>query len=178
MTSANGLGDLMRDPEEAQRRMDQWAEGLAEKAQRYQAAQERTEQLRLTASTPDGAIKVTVGADGGVTDLEFSAKARTYPLDELSRQILGTMHRAQSGITDRVAEVMQDSLGDEDRETRSLMLGTLRSKFPEIEDEQPPPAPPPPAPPPVPPADAPPPPPQAPRGKRHEAPEDEGNSPW
>lgn len=177
MTSANGLGDLMRDPEEAQRRMDRWAEGLANKAERYQAAQERTEQLRLTASSPDGAVKVTVAADGGVTDLEFGNKARTYPMEELSRQILTVMRRAQSGITDRVAEVMEESLGDEDRETRSLMLGTLRSKFPEIDDDEPPAAPPPPPPPPVPPADTPPPP-QAPRGKRHEAPEDEENSPW
>ena len=174
MTGPNGLGDLIRDPDEAQRRMDQWAEGLADKAQRYQAAQERTEQLRLTASTSDGAVKVTVGADGGVTDLEFGNKARTYPLDELSRQILGTMRQAQSGIANRVAEVMDESLGDEDRETRSLMLDTLRGKFPEIEDEQAPPA----APPaPAPPPDAPPPPP-VPRDKRHEAPDDEDNSPW
>lgn len=65
---------------------------------------------------------------------------------------------------------MQETLGDEDQETRSLMIGTLRSRFPEIEDEEPPAD------------DAPPPPsaetPQAPREKRHEAPEDEGNSPW
>lgn len=176
MTGANGLGDLMRDPDEAQRRLDQWAEGLENKAQRYADAQERTEQLRLTASTSDGAVKVTVGADGGVTDLEFSSKARTYPLEELSRQILATMHKAQSGISSQVAEVMQESLGDEDQETRALMLGTLRSRFPEIEDEESPPTPPPA--PPAPSADTPAPPPQAPRDKRHEAPDDEGNSPW
>jgi DNA-binding protein YbaB len=174
VTSANGLGDLMRDPEEAQRRLDQWAEGLENKAQRYAAAQERTEALRLTASTPDGAVKVTVGADGGVTGLEFGNKARTYPLDELSSKILATMHQAQSGIANLVAEVMQESLGDEDQETRALMLGTLRSRFPEIEEEQPPTPPPPP---PAPPADTPPPPP-LPRDKRHEAPDDEDNSPW
>nr|WP_221472291.1 YbaB/EbfC family nucleoid-associated protein [Amycolatopsis umgeniensis] len=150
--------------------MDQWAQGLEDKAQRYAAAQERTEQLRLSASSSDGAVKVTVGADGGVTGLEFGNKARTYPLEELSRQILATMHQAQAGIAGQVAEVMQETLGDEDQETRSLMIGTLRSRFPEIEDEEPPAD------------DAPPPPsaetPQAPREKRHEAPEDEGNSPW
>ncbi len=174
MTSANGLGDLMRDPDEAERRIEQWAQGLEDKAQRYAAAQERTEQLRLTASSSDGAVKVTVGADGGVTAIDFGTKARTYPLEELSRQILGTMHQAQAGIAGRVAEVMQESLGDEDQETRELMLGTLRSRFPEIEEEEPPA-------PPAPPAssgDAPPPPPQAPREKRHEAPDDEENSPW
>ncbi len=170
MTRPNELADLIQDPDEAQRKMDQWAQGLEDKAQRYAAAQERTEQLRLTASSSDGAVKVTVGADGGVTGLEFGNKARTYPLEELSRQILTTMHRAQAGISGQVAEVMQETLGDEDQETRSLMIGTLRSRFPEIEEEE------------APADDAPPAPsadnPQAPRDKRHEAPDDEGNSPW
>ncbi|MBE1581126.1 YbaB/EbfC family nucleoid-associated protein [Amycolatopsis roodepoortensis] len=172
MTGGNELGELMLDPDEAQRKMDRWAAGLEEKAQRYAAAQERTEQLRLTASSSDGAVKVTVGADGGVTDIEFGNKARTYPLEELSRQILQTMHQAQSGIANQVAEVMQESLGDEDQETRALMIGTLRSRFPEMEEEESsdPPAPPPPATS----ADTPP----APREKRHEAPDDEENSPW
>ncbi|OLZ59640.1 YbaB/EbfC family nucleoid-associated protein [Amycolatopsis keratiniphila] len=171
MTGANELGELMLDPDEAQRKMDRWAAGLEEKAQRYAAAQERTEQLRLSASSADGAVKITVGADGGVTDIEFGNKARTYPLEELSRAILKTMHQAQAGIAGQVAEVMQESLGDEDQETRALMIGTLRSRFPEIEEEEPP------SPPPAPPAssaDTPP----APREKRHEAPDDEENSPW
>ncbi|MFE6614876.1 YbaB/EbfC family nucleoid-associated protein [Amycolatopsis sp. NPDC057786] len=170
MTGGNELGELILDPDEAQRKMDRWAAGLEEKAQRYAAAQERTEQLRLTASSSDGAVKITVGADGGVTDIEFGNKARTYPLEELSRQILQTMHKAQSGIAGQVAEVMQESLGDEDQETRALMIGTLRSRFPEMEEEEssePPPAPPAPS------ADTP-----APRDKRHEAPDDEENSPW
>ncbi|RSM83392.1 hypothetical protein DL991_02930 [Amycolatopsis sp. WAC 01375] len=174
MTGGNELGELMLDPDEAQRKMDRWAAGLEEKAQRYAAAQERTEQLRLTAASSDGAVKITVGADGGVTEIEFGNKARTYPLEELSRQILQTMHQAQAGIAGQVAEVMQESLGDEDQETRALMIGTLRSRFPEIEEEEPP-APPTPAASSA--ADAPPPP-QAPRDKRHEAPEDEENSPW
>ncbi|OOC07172.1 YbaB/EbfC family nucleoid-associated protein [Amycolatopsis azurea] len=176
MTRGNELGELMLDPDEAQRKMDQWAAGLEEKAQRYAAAQERTEQLRLTATSSDGAVKVTVGADGGVTAIDFGNKARTYPMEELSRQILATMHQAQAGIANQVAEVMQESLGDEDQETRELMIGTLRSRFPEIEEEEPPgsePAPPPPPPP----SDSTPPA-QAPRDRRHEAPEDEGNSPW
>ena len=130
MTGPNGLGDLMRDPEETIRRMDDWAAGFAAKAQRYQAAQEQTERLRLTATSSDGAVSVTVGADGTVTDLTFSNKAKSFPLEELSRQILTTMRRAQSGIADRVAGVMAEQLGDEDRETRSAVLDNLRGRFP------------------------------------------------
>lgn len=141
MTSPNnGLGDLIQDPDEAIRRMDDWAAGFAAKAQRYQAAQEETERLRLTATSSDGAVSVTVGADGTVTDLTFSNKVKSFPLDELSRAILTTMRRAQSGIAEKVAGVMSEQLGDEDRETRTLLLDNLRGRFPDPDepDDQPP----------------------------------------
>lgn len=185
MTSPNnGLGDLMRDPEETIRRMDDWAAGFAAKAERYQAAQEETERLRLTATSSDGAVSVTVGADGTVTDLTFSNKVKSFPLEELSRQILTTMRRAQSGIADRVAGVMAERLGDEDRETRSALLDNLRGRFPDPDepDEPAPPA----EPGPVPPspsggAAAPPSssaPPASPSSRRPVQPEDDDNNPW
>ncbi|WP_103349100.1 YbaB/EbfC family nucleoid-associated protein [Amycolatopsis sp. CA-128772] len=181
MTGPNGLGDLIRDPDETIRRMDDWAAGFAAKAQRYQAAQEQTERLRLTATSADGAVSVTVGADGTVTDLTFSNKVKSFPLEELSRQILTTMRRAQAGIAERVAGVMAEQLGDEDRETRSVLLDNLRGRFPDPDepDEQPPvpPAPVPPAPaggaasPPAPGT------PQAPPRRRTHS-DDEDNNPW
>ncbi|MFD4193770.1 YbaB/EbfC family nucleoid-associated protein [Amycolatopsis thermoflava] len=131
MTSANGLGELMRDPDEAAARMNAWAQGLAEKAERYRAAQARTEEIRLTSANTDGSVRVTVRADGSVTDLDLSGRARTMPLDELSAQILATMRRAQAGIAARVAEVMQEEVGDEDPQTRSLLVDNLRSRFPD-----------------------------------------------
>ncbi|HKN53253.1 MAG TPA: YbaB/EbfC family nucleoid-associated protein [Amycolatopsis sp.] len=182
MTSPNGLGGLMRDPEETIRRIDEWAAGFAAKAERYQAAQEQTERLRLTATSGDGAVSVTVGADGTVTDLTFSNKVKSFALEELSRQILTTMRRAQAQIADRVAGVMAEQLGDEDRDTRSALLDSLRGRFPEQDDPgAAPPAPPVPPPPPVPPT------PPTPAGgaaqpprPRHTAvdPDEEDNNPW
>ncbi|WP_329062593.1 YbaB/EbfC family nucleoid-associated protein [Amycolatopsis sp. NBC_01480] len=137
MTSAGGgLGDLMRDPDEAIRRMDEWAAGFARKAERYAAAQEETERLRLTASSPDGTVRVTVGADGVVSDLVFSSKTRTMPPEELSRMVLETMRRAQAGITERVAEVMTENLGEEDQETRGVLLDSLRGRFPDPDEPE------------------------------------------
>ncbi|RSD07825.1 YbaB/EbfC family nucleoid-associated protein [Amycolatopsis eburnea] len=184
MTGPNGLGDLMRDPDEAIRRMDDWAAGFAAKAERYQAAQAETERLRLTSTSSDGAVSVTVGADGTVTDLTFSNKVKSFPLEELSRQILTTMRRAQSGIAERVAGVMAEQLGDEDRETRTAVLDTLRGRFPdpdEPEDPQPPASPPP-----VPPSPsggaAVPPSPSAPQAsppqRRRPDPDEDDNNPW
>ncbi|MBK1789421.1 YbaB/EbfC family nucleoid-associated protein [Prauserella cavernicola] len=132
MTGA--FGEAMRDPEDAKRRVDDWAAGFAQKAERYKAAQERTEELRLTASSSDGTVRVTVGADGVVSDLAFGAKTRSIPPEELARMVLTTMRQAQSRITGQVAEVMQEQLGEEDQETRSLLLNSLRSRFPDEDD--------------------------------------------
>ncbi|WP_158890974.1 YbaB/EbfC family nucleoid-associated protein [Amycolatopsis anabasis] len=140
MTTAGGFGDLMRDPDQAEARIDAWAQQFADKAQRYQAVQQRTAEIRLTSTSPDGAVRVTVRSDGSVTDLSFGDRARTIPLEELSGKILDTMRRAQAGIADQVAEVLAEQLGDEDQQTRSLMLGELRSRFPDPDAEEEPPA--------------------------------------
>ena len=126
-----GFVGLTGSPEEAEERIAQWARGFEEKAQRYQEVAQDTEQIRLTESSSDGRVKVTVGPDGSMTDLEFSEKIRSMQLRELSSLILDTMRRAQSGIAGRVGEVMTAHLGDEDERTRAMMLDTLRGRFPE-----------------------------------------------
>lgn len=129
--SRGGFAALGADPDEAERRIHEWAQGFADKAERYRAAQEQTDQLRLTAASQDGRIKVTVRADGSVTDLEFTDKVRQMQPSELAAQILSTMHRAQADIASRVGDVMTEHLGDEDQQTRSMMLDNLRERFPE-----------------------------------------------
>jgi len=136
----------MRDPDQAAASVQAWADGLAEKAAKYRAAQERTESIRLSSTNSDGSVRVTVRADGSVTDLTLSGRARSMPLEELSAQILATMRRAQSGIADEVSDVMAEEIGDQDPETRSLMVDNLRSRFPAVDeddteepDEEPPP---------------------------------------
>lgn len=126
-----GFVGLTGGPEEAEERIAQWARGFEEKARRYQDVAQDTERIRLTESSSDGRVKVTVGPDGSMTDLEFSEKIRSMQLRELSSLILDTMRRAQSGIAGRVGEVMTAHLGDEDEQTRALMLDTLRGRFPE-----------------------------------------------
>ncbi|MEU6129462.1 YbaB/EbfC family nucleoid-associated protein [Saccharopolyspora sp. NPDC047091] len=135
MSGPAGFAALGSDPDDAERRIGDWVKGFEEKARRYEAVREETEQIRLTATGPDGRVKVTVRADGSLTGIEFSEKIRSMPLEELSAQILGTIRKAQGDIASRVGEVMSEQLGDEDRQTRSLMLDNLRERFPEEPDE-------------------------------------------
>jgi hypothetical protein len=133
--SQPAFATLGSDPDQAQRQMEQWAQGFAEKAQRYEAVRQQTEQIRLTAASSDGRVRVTVRADGSVTDLELTDKVRAMPPSELSAQILATMRKAQADIAGRVGNVMTEHLGDEDLQTRSMMLDNLRERFPEQSDE-------------------------------------------
>ncbi|MDI2030878.1 YbaB/EbfC family nucleoid-associated protein [Saccharopolyspora sp. TS4A08] len=134
--SSGGFAVAGADPDEAERRIQQWAQGFAEKAQRYQEVQAQTEQLRLSATSSDGRIKVTVRADGSVTNLELTDKVRSMAPNELAAQILSTMHRAQADIAGKVGETMQATLGDEDQQTRSMMLDNLRERFPEQPEDE------------------------------------------
>jgi DNA-binding protein YbaB len=127
---------MMPNPEQAAADIDAWAQGLADKADRYRVAQERTEQLRLTSASRDGSVRVTVRADGSVDDIELAGRARSMPLHELSALIMSTMRKAQGGIAHRVEQVMIDEVGDEDPQTRSMMVDNLRSRFPDPEAEE------------------------------------------
>jgi DNA-binding protein YbaB len=128
---------MMPNPDQAAADIDAWAQDLVAKADRYRAAQERTERIRLSAASRDGSVRVTVRADGSVDGLELSGRARSMPLEELSALIMKTMRQAQGGIADRVGEVMAEEIGDEDPQTRSMMVDNLRSRFPDpgAEDE-------------------------------------------
>jgi DNA-binding protein YbaB len=130
-----GIAGLARDPDALQMRIQQWAQGFEAKAERYRTAQEQTEQLRLSAANSDGSVRVTVRADGTVSGLEFTEKIRTLPLADLSAQILTTMRGAQAKIAERVGEVMTEQLGDEDQQTRAVMLDNLRDRFPAQDED-------------------------------------------
>jgi DNA-binding protein YbaB len=136
MAERPGIPGFAASPEDAVRNIDNWAQGLADKARRYREAQADTEALRLSATSPDGGVRVTVGADGGVTDLHLDERVRAVRASELAATIMETMRRAQSGIADRVSAVMADHLGaDEDLHTRATVLTQLRDRFPDQADE-------------------------------------------
>ncbi|WP_206788936.1 YbaB/EbfC family nucleoid-associated protein [Amycolatopsis sp. MtRt-6] len=130
-----GVMAMNGSPDEAKARLDQWAEGLSAKAAKYESVARQTESLRLSATSVSNFVKVTVRADGSVTDLEFGPKARTVPMPELATLILDTMRRAQAGIAGRVGDVLAAELGDEDPQTRELMLAELRGRFPDPDEE-------------------------------------------
>jgi len=122
----DGLGAGGTD---AERRVDQWAAQVAEKAQRYEDMQAQVAEISVTESSGDGAVRLTVGSSGVLTDLELTERAGQLQPHQLAAQIMETMRRAQSRLSGRVAEVMQSSVGD-DTETVNAVVSSYQRRFP------------------------------------------------
>jgi DNA-binding protein YbaB len=101
------------DPDEMQRRVSQWAQGFADKAAKVKVMRARVEQIQACASSPDGAVHVTVDARGVLTDLTFTDKIREMRPPELAAQVMACLRRAQQQLAPKVRETMQATVGDE-----------------------------------------------------------------
>ena len=128
MTGA-AFGNQFGGGADAERRVEQWAAQVAEKAQRYQDMQAQVAEIRVTESSGDGAVRLTVGSSGVLTDLELTERAGQLPPRQLAAQIMDTMRRAQGRLSGRVAEVMQASVGD-DTETVNTVVASYQQRFP------------------------------------------------
>ncbi|WP_424183527.1 YbaB/EbfC family nucleoid-associated protein [Actinokineospora sp. G85] len=112
-----------------------WAADVESKAQRYQDMQAQVAAVVITESSRDDVVRVTVDASGSVTALVISDEHTRLSGAELSNAVLTTMRRAQARITGAVAEVMEQTVGD-DPDTVAAVVGSYRERFPEPEPEE------------------------------------------
>ncbi|MEU5850378.1 YbaB/EbfC family nucleoid-associated protein [Saccharopolyspora shandongensis] len=147
------------DPAQAEKALQNWAQGLQEKAQRTAAMQQEISRIRVTER--GRSVSVTVDAEGVPTDVRFSDQRASGA--ELSAEFMAVLRRAQSRIADQVTAATKSTLGDRDAKVANAVTENYRQRFPSA---PPPASPPPPSPGPTsPPAPAPPPPgPPAPPG--------------
>ncbi|GDY30061.1 YbaB/EbfC family nucleoid-associated protein [Gandjariella thermophila] len=118
-------------------RLDQWVADAKAKAQRYQEMQAEVSRVSATESSPDGVVTVTVDANGALTDLRITDRVREMSGTQVAAAVLGAMRRAQSRLPDRVAEVMQSTIGD-DQAAMDIVMANYRGRFPEVDEPEPP----------------------------------------
>jgi DNA-binding protein YbaB len=116
--------------------LERWAAGVAAKAERYQDMQRQVTAVSSTETSRDGVVTVTVDSAGAVTDLRITDQVRNLAGAEVAQLVLTTMRRAQSRITEQVADIMQTTVG-EDSQTVDAVVSNFRNRFPEPEPEQP-----------------------------------------
>lgn len=76
--------------------MDEWAAQIQRKAERFSGMRERVEQIRVTESSVDGSVRVTVASNGVPTELTLTDKARGLSPAEISAQLMACLRWAQS----------------------------------------------------------------------------------
>lgn len=89
----------------------------------------------MSASSPEGEVRLTVDSSGGLASLAFGTKARDLPLDELASLVLQTSRRAQVQLAKAMGEVASEVFG-RGSETASFVSGAYAERFPQPIDDQ------------------------------------------
>lgn len=95
----------------------------------------RLETHTVSASSPDGEVRLTVDSSGGLASITFGAEARGLPLDELASLVLTTSRQAQAQLAKAMAEVATEVMGA-GSETASFVSNAYRERFPEPPDDR------------------------------------------
>ncbi|MCI2420545.1 hypothetical protein MOQ72_24140 [Saccharopolyspora sp. K220] len=119
--------DFGGDPEQAERAVQKWSEGLREKAAQFTAMRQQIDAIRVTESSRS--VAVTVNSEGVPIDVRFGEQSRSMTGAELSREFMAVLHRAQSKIADQVAEATRSTVGEQS--STGAVIDAYRKRFPQ-----------------------------------------------
>ncbi|MEV4319461.1 YbaB/EbfC family nucleoid-associated protein [Actinocrispum sp. NPDC049592] len=106
-----------------------WERQVADNARRFQELTERVARLRITESSPDGTVRVTVSANGLLTDLVLRDSRYPRPAAETAAQIMDCLQRAQARIPDLLQHEISSTVGAQDPSAQ-LLINDARQRFP------------------------------------------------
>jgi DNA-binding protein YbaB len=92
------------------RALKEKAQGMEARAEELRAGLERAS---ATASSPDGAVTVTLSPTGALQHISFSAKAAGHKPDALGPLVMSAVRSAQREVSAKLTESLQDSVGDQ-----------------------------------------------------------------
>jgi DNA-binding protein YbaB len=126
----------MTDPlSDTVRIIDNWEREAAVKAERFQAMSQQVEQISITESVADGAVSVTVGHNGIPTDIAMTDGVRGMAPPEIAANVMAAIRKAQSRYPARLAEILVETVGEEDPASQHI-LATAERNFPPQEEEE------------------------------------------
>ncbi|MGH3757394.1 YbaB/EbfC family nucleoid-associated protein [Actinophytocola sp.] len=127
----------MSDPLSATERMvDDWQRGANQKAERFQQLADRVEQVSITESVAGGAVSVTVGHNGLPTDVSMTERVRQMSPDEIAANVMAAIRKAQSRYPERLAEIVADTVGEDDPASQHIMAKAHETFPPPEESEE------------------------------------------
>jgi DNA-binding protein YbaB len=120
---------------DATRMIDDWERNATEKAARFKQMAEQVEQVSITESVADGAVSVTVGHNGLPTNVTMTDGVRSMEPEQIASNVMAAMRKAQSRYPERLAEILADTVGEDDPASRHI-LAKAEESFPAPEDDE------------------------------------------
>jgi DNA-binding protein YbaB len=121
-------------PEVAVNRIEPASAGMPEIARRAAEAKAQLERIAATATSPDGAVTVTVNTSGALQELTFGPRADELPRARLAASVVATAKRAQVQAAQQLATVMAPVIGPDSDAMKFLQE---QIPTPELPEEQP-----------------------------------------
>ncbi|MGM1063913.1 YbaB/EbfC family nucleoid-associated protein [Saccharothrix sp. Mg75] len=122
----------------SERMLSQWQRSVEEKAERYQEMATRVQGMSISETSRDGSVRLTIGSNGILTNLEIAESARDKRMAEVSAEVMRTLQRAQSRIPELLQQAMSETIGTRD-ETANALFDQAKRTFPAPPHEEPPP---------------------------------------
>lgn len=117
------------NPVEAGEKLEQWAEGLQRKAQRYTRLHERLNATSVTETSQGGEVRLTVDANGVLTELNLSERTRGTDPPAVAALVMTTMRRAQAKLREQVTGLVHETVGDD--ASGNNLIGQYTERFPD-----------------------------------------------
>ena len=125
---------MFNDIDAAEEWLNTWTASVNAQAERAAQLTSRVAALTANAQSADGAIKVTVGSTGQIEKLSLDDRVQRLSGEELSRQILGVMRKAQASLSTLVTAEVAATVGV-DTETGRAVIGSFETRFPQPADD-------------------------------------------
>lgn len=125
---------MVNDIDAAEEWLNNWTASVNAQAERAAQLTSRVAALTANAESGDGSIKVTVGSTGQIEKLALDDRVQRLSGEELSRQILAVMRKAQASLSTLVTAEVAATVGV-DTETGRAVIGSFETRFPQPADD-------------------------------------------
>lgn len=120
---------MFNDIDAAEEWLNTWTASVNAQAERAAQLTSRVAALTANAESNDGSIRVTVGSTGQIEKLALDDRVQRLSGEELARQIMNVMRKAQASLSTLVSSEVAATVGV-DTETGRAVIGSFEQRFP------------------------------------------------
>ena len=101
-------------PDQVEGQISPWTQGLTDEVEQCGTRRTQVEQIQVTESSADGAVRVTIDSSGAPIDLTLTGKISCMPPSEVAAVVTDCMRRAQQQLAGQMRHAMAATVGAEE----------------------------------------------------------------